>query len=65
MCQCALQEVFFRKATVRQKTYSLYCNSILPQAGEATESVGLNHSSVDSWRKPEGAKGSGYLVKVF
>jgi hypothetical protein len=37
----------------------------LPKAGEATESVGLNHSSEDSWRKPKGAKGSGYLVKVF
>jgi hypothetical protein len=47
MRQRALQEAFFSKATVRQKTYGLNCNSIPTKSGEATESVGLNHSSVE------------------
>jgi hypothetical protein len=31
--------------TVDQRKYGSYCNSILPKAGEATESVGRSHSS--------------------
>jgi hypothetical protein len=36
-----------RRQTIGQKTYSSYCNSILPQAGDAINSVGQSHSSVE------------------
>lgn len=46
-CWCAKSFVgiLLKRATVDQKIYSSYCNSILLKAGDATGSVGLDHSS--------------------
>ncbi|MBX3257687.1 MAG: hypothetical protein KF862_26400 [Chitinophagaceae bacterium] len=44
MCQKLCRKFFFR-ATVQQKFYSSYCNSIPAKSGEATGSVGRSHIS--------------------
>ena len=44
MCFEALRELQYWR-TVRQKTYSSYCNSISIKSGNTTGSVGQSHSS--------------------
>ncbi|MEJ7678380.1 MAG: hypothetical protein WKG06_11075 [Segetibacter sp.] len=43
--RCFAGTPIIKRRTIRQKTYSSYCNSILPQARDAINSVGQSHSS--------------------